>query len=596
MKKGCDIIIMKELIKKNSFTIATSCAFSALIGIFGPIEFYFSNKYSVWYDLYNILPMTLVVFIFLLAITLTIGLLLGGDSNKGKLYAYVLTVLTLCLYIQGNYIKVPYGEMNGEAIEWDKYAGDELKSSLIWIALIAIAIIIYRKKQSEKMISILKAVMVCLMALMIFSLAVIGVMNDGFEKKKAVRPIDEKAYSYSKEENLIILVLDTFDSRVFEDYILDGNEQKVAKQYEDFTYYRDTMGTFTLTNYAFPHLLTGEKFLGDMYYEDYIEKAYGDAPLLKRLNNEGWSVRIHTDQCLPENSNDYFDNTKKVTYASEDNAGLMSGIYKYVMFKYFPTSLKKYVYYPYEYLEGFKSVKTIDGVKATELSYTEDSWGNKEFYDSLKKIEVGEQGKNCQIYHIKGLHALRDLDSNLNHIDNAKDMYSLQQEAAVVSDIVVAWLAELKQVGVYDNSSIIIMADHGSVEYLTDDDNFAQCPLLMIKAKNEHHDFEISQAPVSYEDLQGIYQNLLDGDISKDAVAKVIGDGETWDTYSVDDLSVMRQQPVDISKTVRRRYMIFHKFAGNLGGKSTGSTGYELYSDYPAYFGRQIMISEKTFP
>jgi len=589
---------MKEFVKKNDLVLVVSLALSFLIGLFGPIEFYFSNIYNVWYDLYNILPICVVMFVLLFFALCVIGIILGKESKADRLYIYVLSVLTICLYIQGTFIKIPYGEMNGETIEWDKYAGDELKSSIVWLALIAIAIIIYRKKQNQKMFSVLKTIMICLIVIQFISLVIIGTTGEGFKAKKSMRPVDEKAFTYSKDENFIILVLDTFDSRVFEDYILDGNEQKAASQYEDFTYYRNTMGMFTLTNYAFPHIVTGEKYLGDMYYGEYIEHAYEKSPLIDRLLEENWSIRIHTDQPLPEEGKSYFDNAKEVTYAVSDSAGMMKGVYKLVFFKYLPTALKKYVYYPYEYLEGYKAVKTIDGLSANECSYTEDDWDNKAFYDSLGTITVEGDAKSCQIYHIKGLHALRNLDSNLQYISDSEELYSLEQEAAVVSDIVATWLEELKKNDAYDNSTIIIMADHGSVEYVSEEDNFAQCPLLMIKAKGEQHEFAISEAPVSYDDLQNIYSLLLSGDDGETSIEKAIVEenGADWDLYGIDELKKYRMQKWNVDNAGRTRTMIFHRFAGNLGGKSTGGTGYELCSEYQAYYGTQIQLTGKTYP
>lgn len=589
---------MKAFWKKNNSIVVSSVAFAFLMGVFGPVEFYLTNIYNVWYDIYNILPMCILSFVLMFVVLTLIGVVMNCESKKGKIYIYALAVLTICLYIQGNFIKIPYGELNGETIEWDKFAGDELKSSLVWIALIAIAVIIYRKKQSEKLFSVLKIVMICLVIVQIFTIIVVGATGEGFKAKKSMRPVDENAFLYSKDENFIILVLDTFDSRVFEGFILDGNEQKVAGQYEDFTYYRDTMGMFTLTNYAFPHIMTGEKYLGDMYYGEYIEQAYEKSPLLRRLKDENWNVRIHTDQPLPENSRDYFENAKEITYAVKDKSEMFSGVYKLVLFKYVPTALKRYVYYPYEYLEGCRKVKTIDGVLADECLYTEDEWENKAFYDSLGMINVGSEAKECQIYHLKGLHALRNLDENLQYINSADEMYSLEQEAAVVSDIVSAWLDDLKKKGAYDNSTIIIMADHGSVEYVSDEDNFAQCPLLMIKAKGEHREFTISEAPVSYEDLQTVYSELLNGDSSEEAIEKAVSmDGkDEWETYMVEDLENYGSRRWNAEDTERRRFMIFHRFAGNLGGKSKGSVGYELYSDYQAYFGSQIQLTGKTFP
>ena len=59
------------------------------------------------------------------------------------------------------------------------------------------------------------------------------------------------------------------------------------------------------------------------------------------------------------------------------------------------------------------------------------------------------------------------------------------------------------------------MSDHGyngSLGQSGEATWMRQCALLLIKGRNEHHDtMQISQAPISFEDLQEAYTRLLDG-------------------------------------------------------------------------------------
>ena len=59
------------------------------------------------------------------------------------------------------------------------------------------------------------------------------------------------------------------------------------------------------------------------------------------------------------------------------------------------------------------------------------------------------------------------------------------------------------------------MSDHGYNGSLGQNGEatwMRQCALLLIKGRNEHHDtMQISQAPISFEDLQEAYTRLLDG-------------------------------------------------------------------------------------
>ena len=73
----------------------------------------------------------------------------------------------------------------------------------------------------------------------------------------------------------------------------------------------------------------------------------------------------------------------------------------------------------------------------------------------------------------------------------------------------------LKNAGVYDNTAIIIMADHG-FNYENDVTygyaSKRQNPLVMAKGFGERNEaLQVSDKPVSFDDLQTAYQRLMDG-------------------------------------------------------------------------------------
>lgn len=63
---------------------------------------------------------------------------------------------------------------------------------------------------------------------------------------------------------------------------------------------------------------------------------------------------------------------------------------------------------------------------------------------------------------------------------------------------------------------MIIMADHGyNGDYTHEDQFMRQAALFMAKGRGENHDtMQVSQAPVSYEDLPQAYERLMDGEQS----------------------------------------------------------------------------------
>jgi hypothetical protein len=114
-------------------------------------------------------------------------------------------------------------------------------------------------------------------------------------------------------------------------------------------------------------------------------------------------------------------------------------------------------------------------------------------------------------------------NAQVQRIDS--DQGSYQQNVECSMTIVAAYLQKLKDAGVYDNSAILVMADHGydpdPVEPVVGRMN----PFLAVKGLDEHHDLAISKAPISYEDLQTAYARLLEGKSS----------GQVFDAQEGDD-------------------------------------------------------------
>ena len=102
-----------------------------------------------------------------------------------------------------------------------------------------------------------------------------------------------------------------------------------------------------------------------------------------------------------------------------------------------------------------------------------------------------------------------------------------EKKLAATLNIIDAYLSRLRENDAYDNSVIVIMADHG---YLNSQDNGRQNHILYIKGRNEHHEMETSDLPISYADLPDTFIELMNDkqtseifqDIGKDRVRRFI--------------------------------------------------------------------------
>lgn len=569
--------------------------------VFAPIEYYFSNIDEVWYDLYHILPITLVAFVLVSAFLMILLAITRLSESVLKGYGCLLLALSMGLYIQGNYVIIPYERLNGEAIDWSKYSSYNASSIIMWSGVICLSVVLFAKYwKSGKCVKYAKNIMICLLLTEIFSLVVIGIQVNGFAPKKELKGVTIGKWDYSSNQNMLILLMDTFDSRVLEtalkEFDTDEMREYVNETFEDFTYYRDTMGAFSLTDYAVPQVISGESYLGGKEsYVDYVERAYSDSPLLNELRSNDWSINIHSSTRMPQGNGAIgIENLKVIDYSISDYKEMVSTVYSPVNFRYFPTPLKQYAYKEYKYYTC--KVNRIDGEKFEsqgEYDYGADVfWDNNLFYYGTENIAATKKQNVMHFYHLKGIHASRDLNKDMEIVGGEDNFLSLEEETEVVIKVINMWLNTLREKGIYDNSIIVIMGDHGSVRY-GGGHNYGQAPVLMIKGMGERKNFTISDAPVSYGDLQDIFHSLIAGVDSEEAIQNVFNkeglDIFDYDEYDLDEFVDEIKSGVEKHESTGRvRKMIYHGFAGKLGRSNQGDEGYEISTEYPTYYGAKM--------
>ena len=248
--------------------------------------------------------------------------------------------------------------------------------------------------------------------------------------------------------------------------------------------------------------MSGEWFENQILFEKYHEDVYKNSNFLLELEQKGYKLGMYeTSIPITDKSIYRFDNVIEGNYKITSYLDFAKSIMMLTGFKYAPFDIKCFcVLYPSE----FDSLRNRD----EELS-GQRFWGdNLQFYKNIQSQPITYVNqKSFKFIHIEGAHVPYRYDKDVNIILEG-GTYEQNIEASMT--IVAAYLEKLKEADSYDNSVIIIMSDHGYDEEGTEEYG-RQNPLLMIKGRNEHHDMQISQAPISYDDLQSAYMRLLDG-------------------------------------------------------------------------------------
>lgn len=481
--------------KQNKKTlILISMLLSITFFLFGPVEYYMTNINEIWFGLNSIIAFMLVITLISTAI---LYLLLRTIPKKLQMvFVCFIFSLGLGLYLQGNYLNVSYGLLNGQKIIWENYAKYGTINTFIWVIIIVVPFLMVKLVGSEKVFKAMKAVSLFILAIQLVTMTTLFLTTNGSAYKNGTAYIgttSKDLFTFSEDQNVLIYILDTFDAK-YMDQLLQEDPDFVNEVLSDFTYYPDTLGAFPTTKGALPQILTGEWYDNTVPYSEYIRKSWDSATVYKNSADKNYDVGIYANSLyVPPQEKNFI-----VNWSSEDESsnkseinnkgGLIRLYYKMVAFKYLPHYLKKsFVTYTGD-LDAFRR----DGAYSASNDFA--------FYEKLLKdgIEL-QENKVFKIVHLFGTHPPYTMDSNIQRVEET----TVLEQAKGVLKILNHLFKQLKENDVYDKSTIIILADHG------DPNSWAQNPLFMVKDYDSSGKLEISDVPISYEDMPAIFNSAI---------------------------------------------------------------------------------------
>lgn len=518
MKKRWDKGKMISNLKPAIFLSITACF---MIFLFAPYEIYLGNPGEFWYDAYLLFPFLIKDFAIFLLISLIgfiISYFLGEFFYTAVLYCY-FTCFIAC-YVQGNYMVKGLPPFDGTEVNWSLYHLENIKCIIVWtiIAVIILALLVILK--SKKFKTIVSFVSVFFFLMLGSTLMILGINGGLFEQKQFVKFTKNDQFEMSKDTNFIILLLDAIDEECF--WKIWEEHPEYEKAMADFTFYNNAMSGYAYTDHSLPLIVSGEWFENKEPYEDYLLRIYSDSPFFNYLEEQGYSLSFYDDELQFEVGvmDGEFANMTYTKSTLWDGDLFNKRIIKMVGIKYAPYLLKPYCWFNPE------SIKYQElGSKDEELFV----WSNGTFYEDLKSDEITYvDDKRFKLIHLMGAHVPFKYDQYMNEIEDA-DYYTCIESSMTVT---MAYLDKLKEAGVYDNSIILVLSDHGyntsgdaaKIPQRDENQNGRQHPILFVKGLNESHPMKISGAPVSFEDLAGAYYKLMEGRLSDDCFEYKEGD------------------------------------------------------------------------
>lgn len=508
-------IIEKKEIKELVAPFIMSFLATFMFLIYEPITTYASNVTDYWFGFNALLKANCLLFVIIFLILLSVSIIIYYVSKllkMKKIYEIFLMVFSICLsalYIQGNYLSGSLPTLDGAKIYWDKYEMQNIISILMWLVVVIINVIICRKFKSKykKIISY----EFCAIFIMLFVsfLVTIFTSKDLYAEKGKYISTTKNINMLSENKNFLILLVDCVDSREFEKVV---NETDSDYVFEDFTYFPDTMSTYGFTRDSVPYIFSGIWYEAETPYNQYYENAFNNSKLFSMMKRDNYDINVYDEELMISNNKKYDVKNVELVNSKIDLYSLFKQEVKYDLFKYLPFGLKKY-----------SSIETLNYSKCKKLNKNDSeydifSWNNIFNYEHWNKIKL-QKNNYFHFLHIEGAHFPYDLNKNLEKLT---DETNYDDKLGATISMIDTYLTRIKDSGMYDNSVIIILSDHGQNDL---NPVGRQNPILYIKGIDEHHKLEVSNKKVSYVDLnESIYKDLLDNKKSFELLENVDND------------------------------------------------------------------------
>lgn len=487
----CKSLIGKAPIRKRLLNCILPClAFTFTLLFFGPMSMAYNSRNYINCGLTTVIKPIAGLFLLCFVLLTVFMSLLYGDIHTP--FISILTGITLACFIQGTYLNPDLGVLDGSEIVWNQYSKKSIINLFIWLLILSIPFIIrYISKEFWKHFCNIVSCFVILILGISLGISIIPeIVNENSSENNQTYGLTNKdKFVFGSKENVVFICLDMADNSLM---------NSVLKQYpdvldplHDFTYFDNFnthyYGTFPSVTYFLTHTdYDAEKET----VNEYFSRAWNskDAQsFYDGLEKAGYRTNMYISQWVMgdlANMVGKIDNVIPIDPSSYHyNKKALLNLYYVSLYYHLPIICKA----PFNYY-------TDDIVEIVNLDEDLSKWDSAEAirYFWENGASAGDYEKSFVYYHFDGAHGPLSIDK---YGKPGKGITFPREDALAGHFRVISELFQyMKDLEIYNTSTIIITADHGRI--------FTQQPILFIKRPGEKRaEMKVSHAPVDQADL-----------------------------------------------------------------------------------------------
>jgi Sulfatase len=503
--------------------LAVSAFLSATVLLFAPAQVYYGNIMEFPMLFAEMVPSLAGAAGVVTGLLTALLLALPGGVPR-RIGVAVVFALALLAWIQGNLLVWQYGVLNGQAIEWMAHRTHGVIDASVWVAGVAAAIVAARFVNRV-------AVFASLAFILVQTVGVSHQASRSVDRWVNHYSFDDTArFAFSPRRNVIILVLDTFQSDLFQELV--DEDSGLAARFQGFMYFRNAVGGYPSTAPSIPLILSGQYYENAVPFQDFVKSAYTTASLPQALKAANYHVYYNNLYFWPSL---YADETiashtrhRELQLWGSESRRRAGALMVLGVFRSVPQSGKRLLETritatPQMLKAGAPkssaSAQASPAVSEAASKGDRSSPGDVPFFDEMAaRSSVTMTTPTFKYYHLWGLHPALTHDEHLQPQRLRFTRANAKRQATGILHLLDRFFATLRDLRIYDTSMIVIVGDHGTSfdprlvaidghsrarpgTFPVATANSFALPLILVKPLDATGSLEVSDAPVSLGDI-----------------------------------------------------------------------------------------------
>ena len=219
---------------------------AATVCVLVPTDVYLVNTNELWFTLPDILKYLLLGAVALI-VALSVVYFILPNQRAQAVYTAIVLGLLLGFFLQSYVINLDYGILDGRTIKWDTLKKEAVLNCLAWGTCIVVPLLGLRYLKEERFITMAKKIALFLVAVQLCSAFYVAGTGGNLKLKVTDNIIltTEGEFTVSSKDNIIVFVLDAFESKTFRE--IQKKNPELIKPLEGFIYYPNAASFFGYT-------------------------------------------------------------------------------------------------------------------------------------------------------------------------------------------------------------------------------------------------------------------------------------------------------------------------------------------------------------